>query len=152
MTEVDIMHDLDCCSKGDCNRCSRYNGSDQECDRLMKDTYSIIKAQKEALEMAADASNRQQEEMALFRDTVANGYTKSDLMERVNVIIEEAHKLGAGWHDDENYVWHDPGENFGGVVGAMKHFLKLVDKEATWEIVVHREDSYPMFKRCFEGK
>lgn len=146
MTEVDIMNDLECCSKKNCNKCSR-GGAVGCSDHLTRDAKNIIKMQKNSLENANETIERLSAEVKRF-ESAARLPAVDELFKLFNRIVEEAYHHGNGWVGEDDYgecVTHEERDNWKELISAMQDVQKKLNNSNQYTIVV--DGDYPLFQK-----
>lgn len=96
MTEIDIMRDLDYCSRTECSQCSRVGTNAGCCEALMTDAARVMKMQYDAMKAVSEESKKILDENIQLRKLAKVNCTQKDVVECVNHIIHEI------WEDDDD--------------------------------------------------
>jgi hypothetical protein len=131
MTELEIMRDLEYCSKEDCERCSR--------ERNSKCSFELMTHAARVIDMQYDALKGCGETIKELQDRASMCFSTDKLVERVNSIIEQAIYHGG----DSGGPYHC---NWDGIIDAMKDFIRLLDKGKY--IIAIDEEELPSVKKC----
>lgn len=145
MTEVDILHDLECCSKDNCKECSRCGTLGNCTDELLREAKSVISLQKKVLESANETIDRLTAELKRLES--ADQIPADKLIEMFNRIVQEAYYHGNGWVGDADCYescTHDAGDNWKELLDAMRDVLRKLKICSKYTIVLDGE--YPLFQ------
>ena len=141
MTEVDIIHDLECCCNNEkCDGCSRRNDLGSCSTDLKRDAMSVIKLQKASLENAKESIERLTAEVKRF-ESAARLPAVDELINLFNRIIQEAYYHGEGWTENDD----EARDNWGELIYAMKDVHKKLHYNSDYTIVV--DGDYPLFQK-----
>lgn len=140
MTENEIINDLECCTREECDRCSREHKEGCK-DELMKHALWVSKMLREANQKEREESDRVKQANQSLKTTAKFDFSLKDLVSRVNDVIKES--IAHGGDSGGAYFC-----NWDGFISAVTNLLYLIDKDHELVLVVDRnEDAKIEFKK-----
>lgn len=133
MTENEIINDLECCVRSECDRCSRKQKEGCK-DELMKHALWVSKMLRDAYEEV----NRENEQVNAYNEslkaTARFEFSLKDLVKRVNAVIEASFEHGCGEGGSDYGNWD-------GLICAVTNLMCLVDKDDELVLAVDRHNN-----------
>lgn len=130
MTEIEIIADMECCLKMDCDKCSRRDNTDCATG-LYGDAIKVMKLMQNALVMGSDAIDTLKAENGRLQTQCnqinSKRFDKDDIVDKVSQIVKEA--VAHGEYQD----------NWGKLSEKMRKFLYLVEASDKYVVVLGEE-------------
>ncbi len=138
MTEKEIIADMECCSKEDCENCSRF-GKENCATGLYGDAIKVMKLMEKCLMAGSDAINELKAENGRlqidWRRQIQNKIDTDDIIARVMRIAKEAVKHG------------ECEGNWGKLSEEMRNFLFCMEASDKYIVILGEEMPEIVFKK-----
>jgi hypothetical protein len=137
MTEVDVIMDMKCCVKNDCENCSM-DGTHDCATTLYRNAIALLQMQYETLATKSRINTELEKERDSLKEKKELEMTKDNIVNGVNHIIHESFKHGATDEDDEDWT---------PLILTLQTFLRETNLCRYFHIVIDAKDPYPRIER-----